>query len=84
MPNITIQTICDSMTDPSMSPLDAFAAVSNSINAPTGECVDMSYDGMIAFLSEVGLDSPAADGSRQWTWQTWRTMCSTPSLPRRT
>lgn len=69
--NITVQTICDTMTDSSITDaIDAYAKISNFFNAPNGKCFSTSFSDMTQFLSNTSLSAPAAGGSRQWTYQT--------------
>jgi hypothetical protein len=52
-------------------PLSGYVAVSNLINVGnSGECVDISYDDFVTELRNVSVSSPAAEGGRQWTYQT--------------
>ncbi|GLV45531.1 uncharacterized protein CBL_02551 [Carabus blaptoides fortunei] len=67
--NITIDTLCDIMTDDKLgSSLDRLANI-NSLLLDTYEqkCLDYKYDKMINELRNV---STAGEGARQWTYQT--------------
>ena len=62
---------CSMMTNASTDPVSAYAAVSNLVNfAGPDSCVDISYTDMIQQLQNVSVSSPAAEGGRQWTYQT--------------
>lgn len=71
--NITIDTLCDKMTDPDdgLSPLEKYAAVNNLILKSSGEkCLDFDYDSYINSLREIEFNSTEGAGGRQWTYQT--------------
>ena len=52
-------------------PVAALASVSNFFNAPTkDDCFSPSYSDLVAFYKNDSLSAPAADGARQWTYQT--------------
>jgi len=70
--NITIDTVCNIMEDSTKgSPLDRYALV-NSLLLQTYQqkCVDFKYDKMIDDLRLTDWNSSAAEGGRQWTYQT--------------
>jgi len=68
--NITVQVVCDMMVSGS-DPVAAYAAVSNLVNgAGPSSCLDISYADMISFLQNTSTQAPAAEGGRQWTYQT--------------
>jgi len=70
--NITIDTLCDVMTDSSLgSYLERYALV-NSLLLDTSkeECLDYKYDKFINELRLTDWNSSAAEGGRQWTYQT--------------
>ena len=52
-------------------PVAAYATVSNLVNfAGPDSCLDISYTDMITMLQNTSTASPAAEGGRQWTYQT--------------
>jgi len=70
--NITIDTLCDIMTDSSLgSYLDRYAVVNSLLlESSKEECLDYPY---MTFINEMRLtdwNSSAAEGGRQWTYQT--------------
>jgi len=70
--NITIDTLCDAMTDSSLgSYLERYAVV-NSLVLDTSkeECLDYKYDKFINEMRLTDWNSSAAEGGRQWTYQT--------------
>ncbi|XP_005092643.1 putative serine protease K12H4.7 [Aplysia californica] len=70
--NITIDTLCGIMTDTSKgSPTERYAAV-NSLMLKTysQKCQDFKYDKMIDEMRQTQWNSSAAEGGRQWTYQT--------------
>lgn len=70
--NITVDVVCNMVTSAS-DPLTGYIAVSNLLNGAgpgPSQCLDISYTDMIAELQNTSLASPAADGGRQWTYQT--------------
>lgn len=70
--NITVDTLCDIMTDTSNgSPLERYAMVNTLIMKTYDEdCQDFKYDKMIDSMRETSWNSSAAEGGRQWTYQT--------------
>ncbi|KAK8788222.1 hypothetical protein V5799_022004 [Amblyomma americanum] len=71
--SVTIDTLCDTMTDPSddRSPLERFAAVNEILlNATKQPCLDYDYDAFINSLREIEFNSTEGAGGRQWTYQT--------------
>ncbi|XP_071501714.1 putative serine protease K12H4.7 [Diadema antillarum] len=68
-PNITIDTLCNIMTNSSVgSELERYAAVNELVNK--GECIDVSYSKMVSQMKNTSWNSEAANGLRQWTYQT--------------
>ena len=74
---VNITGICKIMLDPSRSPYENFAYLSREVflntsaprhDADNGGCDDVNYDNTIDYLSNTSL--AAADGARQWTFQT--------------
>ena len=74
---VNITGICKIMLDPSRSAYENFAYLSREVflntsadknDAVNGGCDDASYDQTIEYLSNTSL--AAADGARQWTYQT--------------
>ncbi|XP_032241066.2 putative serine protease K12H4.7 isoform X2 [Nematostella vectensis] len=70
--NITIATVCGIMNDKSLGPaLMRYAKLNSLILDTYGEkCLDASYQNAINSLRNVSWDSSAAEGGRQWTYQT--------------
>ncbi|XP_040063933.1 putative serine protease K12H4.7 [Ixodes scapularis] len=71
--SITIDTLCDKMTDPhdQLSPLEKFAAVNSLLLNATGQkCLDYDYDTFINSMREIEFNSTQGAGGRQWTYQT--------------
>ncbi|XP_059485421.1 putative serine protease K12H4.7 isoform X2 [Neocloeon triangulifer] len=70
--NITIDVVCDVMTNSSIgSAITRYAAV-NDLLLKTYEqkCLDYKYDNMIKGYQNVSWDSSTAAGGRQWMYQT--------------
>jgi hypothetical protein len=62
---------CNMMVGGVTDPVAAYAAVSNLVNgASPSSCLDISYADMVAQLANTSLASSAAEGGRQWTYQT--------------
>ncbi|XP_041359445.1 putative serine protease K12H4.7 [Gigantopelta aegis] len=70
--NITVDTLCAMMTDSGLGdPVSRYAAVNAMMLATYSEkCLDFSYTNMIDDLRKVDWNSSAAEGGRQWTYQT--------------
>jgi len=70
--NITIDVLCDTMTDEKLgSPLQRYAAVNSMILDSTKEtCLDYKYDKFLQDMRSTNWNSSAAEGGRQWTYQT--------------
>lgn len=69
--NITIDTLCSIMTSPVGTPLQRYAQVNNLLlDAYSQTCQDFKYDKMIETLRGTSWSSGAAEGGRQWTYQT--------------
>ncbi|RUS86001.1 hypothetical protein EGW08_006213 [Elysia chlorotica] len=70
--NITIDTVCGIMTNKALGDeLHRYAQV-NSLMLKTysQNCTEFKYSKMIASLRDVAWSSEAAEGGRQWTYQT--------------
>lgn len=70
--NITIDTVCDIMTNESSgSAVDRFAAV-NTLMLETYQepCLDYKYDKMIKEMKNDSWEGSASNGGRQWMYQT--------------
>lgn len=70
--NITIDIVCDIMTNESIgSAVDRLAAV-NTLLLKTYEesCLDYKYDKMIKEMKNSSWEGPASSGGRQWMYQT--------------
>ncbi|CAG2119239.1 unnamed protein product [Medioppia subpectinata] len=71
--NITIDVICDVMTNTSMGAkaLDRYMKVNDIIlEAYNQKCVDFKYEKFVKQLQNTDWKSSAAAGGRQWTYQT--------------
>ncbi|EZA55516.1 putative serine protease F56F10.1 [Ooceraea biroi] len=70
--NITIETVCDVMTDEKIGmPIDRLAHINNLLLTATEEkCLDYRYAKMIHELRNVTWASEQAEGGRQWMYQT--------------
>jgi len=70
--NITIDTVCDIMTDDKGgSEIEKLAKVNDLSLMMAGEkCLDHSYSSEVKSLQDNSWDSEAANGGRQWTYQT--------------
>lgn len=70
--NLTIDLLCDTMTDSSVhDSLQKYINVNNIMLNLSGEkCVDASYDSYISEMKQVSWNESAAVGGRQWTYQT--------------
>ncbi|XP_015607074.1 putative serine protease K12H4.7 [Cephus cinctus] len=70
--NITIDTICDILTNETIGvPVDRLAEMNNLIMKANGDkCLDFSYIKMIKELRNVTWNNEAAEGGRQWMYQT--------------
>eukprot|EP01119_Soliformovum_irregulare_P015225 TRINITY_DN4257_c0_g1_i2.p1 TRINITY_DN4257_c0_g1~~TRINITY_DN4257_c0_g1_i2.p1 ORF type:complete len:206 (-),score=52.49 TRINITY_DN4257_c0_g1_i2:55-672(-) len=64
---ITIETLCNIMNNNSMDPLTAYAATSALYT--NGECLDASYEDMMAGLQNL-TQPPTGVADRSWTYQT--------------
>ena len=66
--NVTIEGVCDIITDDSISdPLAKYAAVNTLIlNTYSQSCLDASYNSSILELMETSWNSSASVGGRQW------------------
>ncbi|XP_071838310.1 putative serine protease K12H4.7 isoform X2 [Apostichopus japonicus] len=70
--NITLDTLCDIMTDQSVGKEVSRYAKVNSLILKTYQekCLDCKYQDMISELKEISWTSSAGIGGRQWTYQT--------------
>ncbi|XP_029634017.1 putative serine protease K12H4.7 [Octopus sinensis] len=70
--NITITTLCNIMTNKNYGPpIDRYARVNQlMLKTQEEECLDFSYKEMIKDLRETSWNSSAAEGGRQWIYQT--------------
>ncbi|XP_046734543.1 putative serine protease K12H4.7 [Diprion similis] len=70
--NITIDTICNILVDEKRgTPVSRLAEVSNLLlKANKEKCFDYKYSKMISELRNVSWADEAAEGGRQWTYQT--------------
>ena len=70
--NVTIDTVCDLMTDVEAgSELDRLASVNDlTLMMSQQRCLDHTYKSMVTSLQQTGWDTEAAEGGRQWTYQT--------------
>ncbi|XP_030749283.1 putative serine protease F56F10.1 [Sitophilus oryzae] len=70
--NITLDTVCDIMTNTSLQSEITRLATFNSLllNATNQTCLDFKYSKMIGELRNISWDSSQAEGGRQWTFQT--------------
>ncbi|XP_054162819.1 putative serine protease K12H4.7 [Oppia nitens] len=70
--NITIDVICDTMTDISNPiTLDKYIKVNDIIlEAYDQKCLDFKYNKFIKQMQSIDWKSSAAEGGRQWTYQT--------------
>jgi serine protease 16 len=66
--NLDIRTVCKTMTQPGVAPIDAFAQV---VQLQQGtSCLDNSYEDYVAQLNNTVAAPGGGLGLRQWTWQT--------------
>ena len=66
---MNIRTVCETMTQAGVAPIDAFAQVVKS--AQGSQCMDNSYaDYLVQLRSTVADKGAGGLGLRQWTWQT--------------
>ncbi|KAF5283542.1 hypothetical protein FQA39_LY17322 [Lamprigera yunnana] len=70
--NITINTLCNMMTNETLgSSLDRLAKINSLLlNAYDQECLDYKYDKMITALQNISWGGAVAEGGRQWMYQT--------------
>uniref|UniRef100_A0A1B6CAA8 Serine protease K12H4.7 n=1 Tax=Clastoptera arizonana TaxID=38151 RepID=A0A1B6CAA8_9HEMI len=70
--NITIDTVCDIMTNETIGIyIDRYAAVNQLLMDTYNQtCVDYKYKDMINLLKNESWDSAASEGGRQWMYQT--------------
>ncbi|OQR76365.1 putative serine protease K12H4.7-like [Tropilaelaps mercedesae] len=66
---ITIDKLCNLMQN--SDPLEGLAAVNNLMLADGNQsCLDYDYDKFVRNMRNVSFDSTAAEGGRQWIYQT--------------
>jgi len=70
--NVTAETVCGIMMDPSLGgEMERLARVNSlSLEMEGEQCLDHSYKAEIQGLQKTLWSSPAAGGGRQWTYQT--------------
>nr|CAD7456840.1 unnamed protein product [Timema tahoe] len=70
--NITIDVVCELMSDETIGPaVTRYAAVNSLLlDAYNQNCTDFSYDNMIKSMRNTSWNSSAGEGGRQWTYQT--------------
>ena len=70
--NITIDVVCEIMVNQTIGPpVNRLGKVNELLLSTYDEkCLDYQYDKMIDSLRNVSWDSEAAEGGRQWTYQT--------------
>nr|CAD7570017.1 unnamed protein product [Timema californicum] len=70
--NITIDVVCELMSDETIGPAVTRYAAVNSLLLDTYNqtCTDFSYDNMIRSLRNTSWNSSSGEGGRQWTYQT--------------
>lgn len=70
--NVTIDTVCDILTNTTIGPqIDRLAAVNSVILKKHNEsCLDFKYDKMIKEMVNISWDSEMSEGGRQWVYQT--------------
>lgn len=70
--NVTIDTVCDVMTNQSVGPpIERLARVNQLLlDAYESKCLDYRYDKMIESLQNTSWNAEAAEGGRQWMYQT--------------
>lgn len=71
---LTVNWLCDVMLNGS-DPVAQLAVINSVLlqsnaNGSTSACLDVSYQGMIANLTNSSLASSSAEGGRQWFYQT--------------
>jgi len=85
--NITVDTLCDMMLDENLGSSLARLKEVNSLSLKiAGEkCLDYTYKSQLEDLQQVSWNSSAAEGGRQWTYQTctefgWYQSSESPKL----
>lgn len=70
--SISIDTVCDLMTDETIGyPVDRLAAVNSLLMEKHGNrCFSFKYDKMVRAMKNSTWDSEGVRGDRQWTYQT--------------
>ncbi|KAI1297167.1 putative serine protease K12H4.7 [Halotydeus destructor] len=69
--NVTIDVICDLMQDASLPYVKRYANVNSLILKTYGQkCLDYKYGDFIELLKGESWNTSAAEGGRQWTYQT--------------
>jgi hypothetical protein len=70
--NLTIDLLCDAMLDQNVKdPLQKYINVNDiMLSLEKEKCLDASYDSFIKQMQSVNWNESAAEGGRQWTYQT--------------
>lgn len=69
--NVTIDVLCKIMSNDSIDEISRYAQVNSLMLDTYGEkCLDVNYADMIEDLRKTSWSSSAAEGGRQWTYQT--------------
>lgn len=69
--NITVDTLCNIMAKTEKSAVDRLAEINDVILQSSGQkCMDYDYDEFIRQMRQTSFNSSAAEGGRQWTYQT--------------
>lgn len=86
--NVTINTLCDKMTDTSDgSSLERLVRINDlSLKMGGQKCLDHTYKSQLEELQGSSWESPAAEGGRQWMYQTctefgWYQSSDSPKHP---
>jgi len=66
--SIEIPALCNIMDNETMDLVSRYAAISNRYQQ--GQCLEISYNNMIALLQNVTIGDETGVGIRQWTYQT--------------
>ena len=65
--NITIDVVCETLQSGS-DPLTQWGVLNTMLT--DGQCTAFNYSEMIMAMRDTSLTAPAAEGGRQWTYQT--------------
>ena len=70
--NLTIDLLCDAMLDQNVKdPLQKYINVNDiMLSLEKEKCLDASYGSFIKQMQSVNWNESAAEGGRQWTYQT--------------